>query len=566
MDAYSSFVEAFHRHRLVDPNQCVSLGVDHNLDELPDPSLAASGAAVASAEALLETAEALPKEGLSFDESLDLALAELLLQREVHDETYVFNGRTMRQQRPTAGDDISWGLFTLFVNDPRPDEDRLANVTSRVEMVPDYLDALQRRLRAPVKRWVDIDREKVQGLPDLFVQLSAWAERVGFADAPRLERARMAAEAAIRSYADALGQLETTENLHVGEATARRIVELRGIEMSLERLHRVAKDFLADNRAQIEGLRGQLAAKYDLPKDATTEAVHQHLNQRFAVPLGDEGLDTILRCYEAEREKILAFIQARGLFPVPPNQEMKILRTPGFLEPTIPAGAMDSPAPFREGIRTSVVYLTLKASQVDEHTLLGIPGMMIHEGIPGHHLQLTHAALNPSVVRRHFSAMELAEGWTTMLEDYMLDIGYMGELTDEARFVGKMDIARIGARVGIDLFFMTGERQFLELGVVEPPKEAADPFEAAGAVLQSVTGFTPGRVQAELNWYSQERGYPLSYLAGNHLVWKLKRDLEAAQPGQADLDQRFHRIFLEAGNMPVEFLRRVFKDKGLLPS
>ncbi len=123
--------------------------------------------------------------------------------------------------------------------------------------------------------------------------------------------------------------------------------------------------------------------------------------------------------------------------------------------------------------------------------------------------------------------MHHAEGWTTMLEDYMLDMGYMGELTDEARFVGKRDISRIGARVAIDLFFMTGEKDFIDIGV-PCDLSSDDPFEAAGNLLTAVTGFVPGRVQAELNWYSQERGYPFSYLTGNRMVWDLKRDVAAA--------------------------------------
>ena len=290
------------------------------------------------------------------------------------------------------------------------------------------------------------------------------------------------------------------------------------------------------------------------------------LAQRFRVELPNGALEDVLARYQAEREKILAFISERDLFPVFDEQDMKILRTPGFMEPSIPAGAMMSPAPFREGVRTSLVYLTLSEELLDEHTELSIPSMMIHEGIPGHHLQLATASTHPSIIRRHADAMDQAEGWTTMLEDYMLDQGYLGERTDEARFIGKRDINRIGARVAIDLFFMTGERGYLDVGV-DCDLSPDDPFEAAGNLLQAVTGFVPGRVQAELNWYSQERGYPLSYLTGNTLVWELKRDVEAAQRGRLEdleLDRAFHRVYLEAGNMPVSFLRRVYRHQGLL--
>ena len=162
--------------------------------------------------------------------------------------------------------------------------------------------------------------------------------------------------------------------------------------------------------------------------------------------------------------------------------------------------------------------------------------------------------------------MEHAEGWTTMLEDYMLDVGFKRELADEVRFCGKRDLSRIGARVAIDLFFMTGDKKYLDVGVA-CDTSSDDPFEAAGALLQAVTGFVPGRVQAELNWYSQERGYPLSYLTGNHLVWSLKKDVANAQKGKLeglDLDRRFHDVYLHSGNMPVAYLRRVFEHESLL--
>ena len=167
---------------------------------------------------------------------------------------------------------------------------------------------------------------------------------------------------------------------------------------------------------------------------------------------------------------------------------MKIMQTPAFMAPSIPAGAMVSPPPFREGIKTSMVYLTLSEELLAEHTVLSIPSMMIHEGIPGHHLQLATAANHPSLVRRHCNAMEQAEGWTTMLEDYMLDIGYMGDLAAEVRFCAKRDICRIGARVAIDLYFMTGDKIYLDVGI-ELDVSSDDPFVNAGKLLQNVRFF-----------------------------------------------------------------------------
>ncbi len=565
-ETFSTFVDDFHSHMTRNPNDCVLLGVEKHLDDLPDPSLEQLDDELAEAGVLITRAQGVDRSALDFDSTLDLDLAVLQLESRKHRNSLSFNGRRTVQQMPTAAQDISQGIFSMFINDPRPDEMRLANITARLAQVPGYLETLIRRLDTPVRRWVQMDIDQVAGLPELFANLQAWADRIDWADAGRLKRVHTAASSALQSYTGQLRAMPATDNFHLDEKSARSIVTLAGIEPSLEDIHHMAVEFLADTGEAIQELRGKLCGRYGLDDATSADTLQRYLNRRFQVSEPGSPLTRILDRYDEERKRILDFVNRHVLFPIPDGQEMKILRTPGFMEPAIPAGAMEPPVAFREGVRTSLVYLTLSEELRSEHTELSIPNMMIHEGIPGHHLQLATAAKHPSVIRRHVSAGEHAEGWTTMLEDYMLDIGYMGDLTDEVRFSAKRDICRIGARVAIDLFFMTGNRDYLDVGVTADTS-CEDPFVAAGNLLAAVTGFVPGRVQAELNWYSQERGYPLSYLTGNRLTWQLKHDLAAAQKGSLEgmeLDRLFHRQFLQSGNMPLSFLRRVFIHEGLL--
>ncbi len=560
----ASLTERFHDFRCRDANARVFLGLNRDLGELPDPSLAAGRSDEVQARALLTDLQALDQSELSFDSRLDCELMALMLEQEAFHARLRFNGRVTREQLPQAASGLMDGIFGLFVGDPRPADERLLDISARLEAAPDFLQAMRDRLDTPVERWLQIELDKLTGLPALLENIRDWAERQRWSGRDRLERACAQALAAVQGYAAELRLLPTTRQFHLEEADARELVRLGGIELSLEQLHGLASEFLARSGEQIEALRSRLCAKYGLADDVTAAELQIFLQRRHAVAQ-DQPLTAILDRYRQEAEKIEAFIRERALFPLPENQALKIIQTPDFLAPNIPAGAMEPPAPFREGIRTSLIYLTLSEELRDEHTALGIPSMMIHEGIPGHHLQLAMAAMHPSVVRRHVSANEHAEGWTTMLEDYMLDQGYMGELTDEARFVTKLDLSRIGARVAIDLFFMTGQRAFLDVGV-DCDLSDPDPFVAAGTLLQRVTGFVPGRVQAELNWYSIERGYPLSYLTGNQLVWDLKREVERHCPelDARERDRLFHRSYLEAGNMPLSFLRRVFVHNNLV--
>lgn len=563
---YNECVEWFHRYMTEDPNACVTLGVAQRLDDLPDPSAEGETKSIAEGRRLLEQLRQCPRDGLDFDQALDLDLAAQAVEYEVFGHTYIYNGKTESAQMPVAGDDISDGIFLLFANDPRPAAERLENITARIGKVPEYLASLLTRLDTPVKRWVDMDIEKTAELPAFFHTLRQWAESEVYPDLPRLDRAIADAEKALASYQAQLKQLTVTERFALGEQQAQTLVKLRGVDSSFAELKKLAKTFLAENADTVEELRQRLNSKYQLSPVTTAAELQSYLNTRYQVDPVDAAYNGILNRYQSERDSILSFIRERELFPLPSSQDMKIIRTPGFMTPSIPAGAMMSPPPFRDGIKQSMIYLTLSEELLDEHTELSIPVMLIHEGIPGHHLQLASAACHPSVVRRHQDAMDQAEGWTTMLEDYMLDLGYMGNLTDEARFIGKRDIARLGARVAIDLYFMTGDVNYLDVGIPFGPA-GSDPFINAAALLRQVTGFTPGRAQAELNWYSQERGYPLSYLAGNQQVWQLKKDVAAAQSGKLSglaLDRAFHRAYLAAGGMPLPYLRKVMQHQGLL--
>lgn len=565
---FDTFVEAFHAHRSENPNQRVLLGLSERLGELPDPSLEGAGQRRARAERLLRAAGQLQEAALSFDDRLDLDLARLMLEAEIYDLDYEFNGKSTLRQLPRAGDDIGDGIFMLSVADPRAAAERLNDITGRLERVPEYLEALLARLDTPVQRWTEMDLAKVRELPTLISSMVTWAEAERFTDSERLESASRTAQQALGEYAQKLSALPTERHLHTGPTVAANIVRLRGIEQSLDELHAIARRFLGETERQIEELRARLVEKYHLAPETSRAELHHFLNQRFRVKIQGGDFEQILVRYRREHERLLSFVRERDLFPLPEDHALLILATPSFMRPSIPAGAMNPPAPFRPGTATSVIFLTLSEELLDEHTELGIPIMMVHEGVPGHHLQFASAYQHPSIIRRHVMANDHAEGWTTLQEDYMLDQGYLTDRVDEARFCAKRELCRIGARVAIDLFFMTGERDYLDVGVPLDPS-LSDPFEAAGQLLQAVTGFTPGRVQAELNWYSLERGYPLSYLTGNQLALRLRADLHAAQAGRhtaRQTDRLFFDRYLASGNMPLAYLRRVFAHEGLLPS
>jgi hypothetical protein len=543
----------------------VALGLPDHLHRLGDPSLEVRQRELDRIQNLIQEIDESRGEG--FYEQLDLGLIRLYLEQWVFFDTLKLNGQPLRCQKPSGVNGISEGIFQLFVNDPRGAEQRLTDILSRLKMVPAYLDKELDVLTAPVARWREIELEQAAEIPELFQTVFAWAEETGFPGSHELAQEVENANAALQAYAGALAKLPTTGAFSIGREQTEALLSVKRLGKTPEELREMAADYMTETRVTLEELRVRLIAKYKLDADTNLEQLQDFLCERYAVELVDGRLDSVLDHYEAEKDKIMSWNRERELFPVPEDQDMLIMQTPGFLEPMIPAGAMWPPLPLRDGTRKSMVQLTLKEEELAEHTHLGIPMMMVHEGIPGHHLQFACASLQPSLIRRLFNANEHAEGWTTMLEDYMLDNGYVdNSILDEVRFITKRDISRLVARVGIDLYFMTGDRSFLDVGL-DLDFTSEDPFENAASLLKSATGFTDGRVQAELNWYSKEQGYPLSYLTGNRLVWETRREITEANRRQlsaAELDREFHRLYLESGCMPVTTLREVYRHEGLL--
>jgi hypothetical protein len=566
---FSAIELKFKSFVLSDPETSMALGEVEYLGQLGDPSLAALETETLHAKNLVTQIESCASS--SFDQNLDLDLMARYLKQQIFFNELEQGDQLQRCRKPNGVDGISAGIFQLFVNDERSPKDRLSDILSRLTQAPKYLSVEASVITQPIKRWLDIEVEQAEGLPGLFDTIYNWAKQESFEQLDELSQAIKQCNQALSDYVADLVSRTTITKFSIGEEKVREILALRNIYQSPKQLANLAKDFMVETQTLLSDLEVRLQAKYDLPATTTQEELHEFLNTKFAAKLTGGEISSILDIYAEQIESINAFISNNQLFEIPETQSIKILQTPSFLEPVIPAGAMWPPLALREGSKTSLVYLTLKEDQLAEHTELGIPVMMIHEGIPGHHLQFATAAHHSSFIRRIFSANEHAEGWTTMLEDYMLDIGYIdADLVDEVRFIAKREMSRLVARVGIDLYFMTGNQDYLNVGLdlgFEKNGYSEDVFENAAKLLKVATGFTDGRVQAELNWYSTEQSYPLSYLTGNRMVWQMKDDIQQQNLkglSNVELDKAFHRIYLESGCMPVNSLRSVFKNEGYL--
>jgi uncharacterized protein (DUF885 family) len=170
-----------------------------------------------------------------------------------------------------------------------------------------------------------------------------------------------------------------------------------------------------------------------------------------------------------------------------------------------------------------------------------------HEGVPGHHLQLTVALAEPGLHPWQRSMVHVhghAEGWAHYAERWADEIGL---LRDPAERLGMLYGQRWrAARIVIDMG--------LHLGYSIPATGESWTPERGIEVLRQASGCDETTARFEIDRYLGWPGQALAFRVGARL-WRELRDRAAARPG-FDL-REFHMRALRLGTMGLATLRDV---------
>jgi uncharacterized protein (DUF885 family) len=133
---------------------------------------------------------------------------------------------------------------------------------------------------------------------------------------------------------------------------------------------------------------------------------------------------------KAEIARIEAFCRDRNLIGLS-DEPLSIIWTPVFMR-AYGRAFLDSPGPLDRG-QKSHFFITPPdeddtpeaiESRMREDNDRMLRLLCIHEGVPGHYLQLAWSNRSPSLVRTIFSNGMFAEGWAVYVEQVMMDLGY----------------------------------------------------------------------------------------------------------------------------------------------
>jgi uncharacterized protein (DUF885 family) len=226
-------------------------------------------------------------------------------------------------------------------------------------------------------------------------------------------------------------------------------------------------------------------------------------------------------------------------FATLPNQPLEIRRVP----PEIQDGA--SNGYYRratlDGSRPAIYFINLKST--GDWPKYSLPALTNHEGVPGHHLQISLAQTSGDLpmIRKISFYSAYGEGWAL----------YAEQLADELG--GYQGIERAGY---LQSYLFRATRLVVDTGLNSKRWSR----EKAIDYMVATTGFPRARAQREIERYCASIGQACSYKIG-HIAWTRARARAQAILGDKFDLKQFHEV-LKEGAMPLTILERRIVERA----
>ena len=241
--------------------------------------------------------------------------------------------------------------------------------------------------------------------------------------------------------------------------------------------------------------------------------------------------DELLAAYRG----YLTPMQARlpQLFGRLPKAKFEVVAVPAYLEKTSASAYYEDSAP--DGSRPGRLFIdTYDAA---DRNLDEVEAVAYHEGLPGHHLQLSIAQEldNVPTFRKFQFYTAFIEGWGLYAEQLGKDVGlYQDPLSDYGRLEGDMERAiRLVVDTGVHNQNWTRQQM-------------VDYFH-------DHSGIAEPEVQSEVDRYIAWPSQATAYKIGQLKILELRARARAALGDKFDL-RAFHDEVLDAGALPLDVL------------
>ena len=256
-------------------------------------------------------------------------------------------------------------------------------------------------------------------------------------------------------------------------------------------------------------------------------------------PNTDEGRSEMIAYLEAFDQKVMAI--AADYFVTIPPQPLEIVRVPEYSQDSSPGGYYNGPA--LDGSRPGRFYINQKDTADNPRWTL--PTLMIHEGSPGHHFQISSSQLIDGVplLRRLSPFNAFSEGWALYSE--RIAKTDMGLYDDDP--LG--DLGRLQAEM------FRAVRLVVDTGMHAKRWSREQAIE----YMTAKTGMTNEEVTREIERYVVWPGQATAYKTGQLALLEMREDTEDALGERFSL-RDFHEAVLMNGAMPLDILKETMAD------
>lgn len=258
-----------------------------------------------------------------------------------------------------------------------------------------------------------------------------------------------------------------------------------------------------------------------------------YASKKGVYPNTDAGKAQII----ADLNKLVQAMQKRlpEQFGTLPKAPLEIRRIPAATE----GGASTHyEAASLDGSRPGVYWLNLRDTA--ESPFWFLPTTTYHEGVPGHHMQITlQREADLPMIRRVMGFGAYAEGWALYSEQVVQEMGmYKGDPLGELGYIhdALLRSARLVCDSGLHHLKWSREKAIAEMRAIE-----GDPEPLAAQ---------------EIERYSVWPGQACSYMVGKVTILRLREKAKAALGTKYD-PRQFHDAILLSGSMPLTALENV---------
>lgn len=304
--------------------------------------------------------------------------------------------------------------------------------------------------------------------------------------------------------------------------------------LGAEEIHKLGLEQVAEINAELDTI---LKAQ-----GLTTGTVGARLTQLNARPdqlYADtpEGRRELIASLNADNAAMQA--KLTRMFNNPPNAPLDIRAVPVEIQDGASNGYYRIAA--IDGSRPAIYFINLKS--VADWPKYSLPALTYHEGVPGHHLQLTLAQKAPTPFLRKISFFgAYSEGWALYAEQLADELGGYAKPIDRAGY--------------LQSFLFRAARLVIDTGLHHKRWTRDQAVE----YMVNTVGFAQPRSQREVERYCTQPGQACSYKIG-HTSWVRARQNAQRIAGDKFDIKRFHDV-LNRGAVPLTILEQLVEEQA----